>query len=84
MHLTIQALPKENQLAPTNAIIVKDLNKDGRLEVITVGNLFPVEVETGRYDALVGTVSLLIKTSALYQWIKVDSLLLRTQEILLI
>lgn len=55
--LTIQALPKENQLAPTNAIIVKDLNKDGRLEVITVGNLFPVEVETGRYDAHVGTVS---------------------------
>ena len=37
--------------------MVKDLDKDGTPEIITVGNLFPVEVETGRYDAHIGTIS---------------------------
>ena len=51
---TINALPNENQVAPTNRSITIKIN--GKNKIITVGNLYPVEVETGRYDAHTGTV----------------------------
>ena len=53
---TFKALPKRSQVAPTNAIVVLDIDNDGNKEIITVGNHFPVEVETGRYDAHIGNV----------------------------
>jgi hypothetical protein len=49
-------LPKNTQVAPTNGILVIDINADGENEILTVGNHFPVEVETGRYDAHIGSV----------------------------
>lgn len=55
-NFTYQPLPNQTQLAPTNKILSYDINNDGTNEVITVGNHYPVEVETGRYDAHIGSV----------------------------
>jgi len=43
------------QFAPVNAILVKDINQDGKVDLLLAGNNFQAEVETGRYDA--GTLS---------------------------
>ena len=53
---TFKALPKRSQVAPTNGILVLDIDSNGTDEIITVGNHYPVEVETGRYDAHIGSV----------------------------
>ena len=53
---TYTPLPKRSQVAPTNAMMVLDVDSDGENEIISVGNHFPVEVETGRYDAHIGSV----------------------------
>lgn len=50
------ALPKEAQFAPTNAIVIMDMDNDGSNEIITSGNHHPIEIETGRYDAHIGNV----------------------------
>ncbi len=55
---TAQALPAIAQMAPINGIIVKDVNKDGNLDLITAGNMYNTEVETPRYDAGTGLVML--------------------------
>lgn len=47
----LSALPIEAQFAPTQAILAEDYDKDGCLDLLLVGNQYPVEVETGRYDA---------------------------------
>jgi hypothetical protein len=41
----------EAQLSYINDFVVKDLNGDGRLDILAVGNRFGTEVETTRYDA---------------------------------
>ena len=51
-------LPNEAQLGPLNAIEVKDLNKDGNLDILAVGNNYGAEVETIRYDGGRGVVLL--------------------------
>jgi len=53
---TFKALPKRSQVAPTNGILVLDIDGNDTNEIITVGNHYPVEVETGRYDAHIGSV----------------------------
>ncbi|SDS24106.1 Repeat domain-containing protein [Formosa sp. Hel1_31_208] len=50
------SLPNEAQISPIKASIVLDINEDGNLDIITVGNHYGVEVETTRYDAGFGTV----------------------------
>ena len=52
-----KALPTKTQYAPVNGIISLDINKDGVEEILTVGNFYPVEVETGRYDAHIGSIT---------------------------
>jgi len=47
----LRELPKEAQLAPINGIIVKDFDKDNKLDLIVGGNLKQTEVETPLYDA---------------------------------
>ena len=54
----IKSLPNDVQVAPTKAILDLDVNNDGNLDLILVGNHYPVEVETGRYDAHIGNVLL--------------------------
>ena len=44
-------LPIQAQLAPIMSIISKDLNDDGKVDLIIAGNMFDAEVETPRYDA---------------------------------
>ena len=41
-------------IASNVSCIVEDLDADGCLDVLIVGNQYPVEVETGRYDAQKG------------------------------
>jgi hypothetical protein len=53
---TFTALPNTTQVAPTNGILVLDIDNNGTEEIISVGNQYPVEVETGRYDAHTGSV----------------------------
>ena len=52
------ALPFQTQWAPVRSVVVEDLNKDGRLDLILSGNFFGTEVETTRYDAGNGCVLL--------------------------
>src|SRR5690606_18619584 len=44
-------LPVEAQLAPINAIIARDFNNDGNIDLVIGGNYFQTEVETPQYDA---------------------------------
>ena len=50
----IEKLPLEAQLAPVYAIIAKDFDSDGLIDIITAGNLYGVKPEVGRYDASYG------------------------------
>ena len=52
--LKLMALPNEAQFAPINGTVVEDFDQDGCLDILAVGNQYPVEVETGRYDAMKG------------------------------
>ncbi len=54
----IKKLPVYAQISPINAGVVLDINKDGHLDFIGVGNNYAAEVETIRYDAGVGVVML--------------------------
>jgi hypothetical protein len=55
---TVQPLPLLAQLSSINAIVVKDLNKDGRPDLILAGNEFGFIPQFGRLDAGYGTVLL--------------------------
>jgi len=52
----LKKLPWQSQLAPLSGFAFADVNGDGSTEVITVGNLYNVEVETVRYDASRGSI----------------------------
>ena len=45
-------------MAPVNSVLSTDLNGDGALDLVMVGNDYGPEVETGRYDASNGLVLL--------------------------
>ena len=50
----VKALPKEAQLAPVYAILPYDLDQDGRLDLLMIGNDYGIEVQQGRADAFNG------------------------------
>ncbi len=50
----ISALQIEVQVAPVNGMIVDDINGDGHLDVLMIGNDYGNEVFAGRYDAGTG------------------------------
>ncbi|NVJ84792.1 MAG: VCBS repeat-containing protein [Algoriphagus sp.] len=54
----IHELPKEAQLAPVFGLVSEDVNGDGNLDVVLVGNDFGNEIFIGRLDALNGLVLL--------------------------
>ena len=54
----MRPLPNEAQFSPTLDMHIEDLNKDGHLDLILVGNMYNTEVETVRYDAGRGTILL--------------------------
>jgi len=47
----VSSLPYQAQFSNINDIMVDDFNKDGHLDVLTVGNMFVSEIETPRNDA---------------------------------
>ncbi len=51
----IKPLPVEAQIAPLFGMAVRDIDNDGNLDLLTVGNDYATETLTGRYDASVGT-----------------------------
>lgn len=51
-------LPIEAQFAPMNGIAIEDVNQDGFLDFLSVGNNFSNELLVGRYDASNGIVAL--------------------------
>jgi len=59
--IRLQQLPAEAQFSPVRTSIVKDVNKDGRADIILAGNLYQSEVETPRADAGMGLVLLRTK-----------------------
>jgi hypothetical protein len=54
--LEANPLPIEAQFGPTLKTVVKDINKDGHLDIIGGGGIFNAEVETVRFDASKGYV----------------------------
>jgi hypothetical protein len=56
--LRTKSLPNEAQIAPIKSALAVDINKDGHMDILTVGNHYGVEVETVRYDAGYGAVLL--------------------------
>ena len=53
---TIQVLPVTVQLSSVNAILCKDINNDGRVDLILGGNITECLPQFGRLDASYGTV----------------------------
>lgn len=51
-------MPNFTQLAPINAVVSSDFNKDGLQDILIAGNLYETEVETPRYDSGVGQILL--------------------------
>ena len=47
-------LPVEAQFAPVNAILAKDIDGDGNIDLLLAGNEYQAEIGTGRYDASYG------------------------------
>jgi hypothetical protein len=53
-NFSVEALPLEAQFSPAYGMIANDFDLDGNLDVLMVGNMYAIEVNTGRYDASVG------------------------------
>ena len=53
---TIQEMPLEAQLSSVNAILCKDINKDGKLDIVAGGNITECLPQFGRLDANYGIV----------------------------
>ncbi len=51
---TIKQLPVEAQYSPMYGTIVEDVNKDGNLDILSVGNSYASETLSGFYDAGIG------------------------------
>jgi hypothetical protein len=47
----LEALPEMAQIAPVFSIVADDFNKDGNVDILTVGNFFDVKPDLGRLDA---------------------------------
>jgi len=53
---TLHELPWQSQLAPMNGMLAEDVNQDGFLDLVQVGNDYGNEVFIGRLDASIGWV----------------------------
>lgn len=54
----IKPLPLIAQIAPVKGIVTEDINLDGLLDIILVGNEYSTEVVSGKQDASTGTILL--------------------------
>lgn len=55
---SLKPLPRITQIAPVNGIQIDDVDNDGNLDLMLIGNDFGNEIISGRYDALNGVVLL--------------------------
>jgi hypothetical protein len=55
-HFVLEPLPVEAQLAPVNAVIAADYDRDGHVDLLLGGNFFGVPPAQGRYDASRGVM----------------------------
>ena len=53
---TFHPLPRYAQIAPINAIVARDFDDDGHLDLFCVGNNFSPEPNTGRFDGGLGVL----------------------------
>ena len=53
---TFKPLPFEAQLSPTYAFLTDDYDKDGKSDLMVLGNFFEAKPETGRMDANFGLI----------------------------
>ncbi|GAB2591958.1 VCBS repeat-containing protein [Spirosoma areae] len=58
LQLVPRPLPMMAQLAPLTNFSVEDVNRDGHLDVLAIGNQFSPDFITGRYDASCGLLLL--------------------------
>jgi len=63
----IKSLPIEVQTAPINDFLLEDLNADGHLDIIPIGNSHSTEVSIGKYDAYKGGI-LLYNKDGNFKW----------------
>ncbi|HEY1056912.1 MAG TPA: VCBS repeat-containing protein, partial [Emticicia sp.] len=52
----LKPLPQMAQWAPVQSILIEDIDHDGNLDMMMVGNAYDAEPIAGRYDASVGLV----------------------------
>jgi hypothetical protein len=55
-NFVLTPLPVEAQLAPVNAVVAADFDRDGHLDLLLAGNFFGVPPSQGRYDASHGVL----------------------------
>lgn len=53
---TVKALPILAQFSKVHGIVVDDFNRDGREDILCVGNFYPYRVQMGRSDASLGVL----------------------------
>ncbi|MGI8633972.1 MAG: VCBS repeat-containing protein [Segetibacter sp.] len=53
-HFSIKSLPMEAQAAPVYGMVSEDVDGDGNLDVMMVGNDYGIEPYSGRHDAFMG------------------------------
>ncbi|MEZ5277456.1 MAG: VCBS repeat-containing protein [Opitutaceae bacterium] len=56
MRFEFHRLPREAQIAPINAVVARDLDGDGTIDLACVGNQFGPEPSTGRFDGGLGVI----------------------------
>lgn len=52
---SLEALPNQGQFSPVFGLLSEDINRDGRLDLLMIGNFHGNETVTGPYDASYGT-----------------------------
>lgn len=53
---TIKSLPVYAQLSMVNGLIARDIDKDGKMDIVLAGNFYPMRVQLGPMDASIGLV----------------------------
>ncbi len=66
-NFTIQKLPVRVQLSSLNAVLITDINNDGRPDIICGGNNFNFPPQFGRLDASYGDI-LINKGNNIFEW----------------
>jgi len=66
--IVLEPLPASAQLAPIQDMLVDDVNGDGILDILIVGNAYDTESITGQYDAMTGLLLTGSKSGQFQPW----------------